>query len=167
MVTLEPASMADAIPAYRIIDDARNFQREQGFVQWTAEYPNLDTIRADVLAGRGYVLRADGLLAGYLCVDFGGEPTYGGIRGAWGTAEPYAVVHRMGLHRAFRGVGLADTALELTARLCLSRNVRSLRADTDPSNGRMQHILEKNGFVRRGVVLFQGGERLAYDKTLR
>ena len=30
----------------------------------------------------------------------------------------------------------------------------------------MQHILERQGFVRRGVIDFQGGTKLAYDKTL-
>ena len=38
--------------------------------------------------------------------------------------------------------------------------------DTDPSNLRMQHILEKNGFKYCGVIKYQGSERLAYDKLL-
>ena len=38
--------------------------------------------------------------------------------------------------------------------------------DTDPSNLRMQHILEKNGMVRRGVISYQGDGKLAYDKAL-
>ena len=48
--------------------------------------------------------------------------------------------------------------------LCLSWR-QSLRADTDFPNERMQHVLEKNGF-EKGVVVFQGSGKLAYDKTL-
>ena len=62
----------------------------------------------------GYVLRDDGRIAGYMCVDFGGDPAYDDIRdGGWGTKEPYAVVHRMTFDRAARGRGLASRAFSL------------------------------------------------------
>lgn len=32
---------------------------------------------------------------------------------------------------------------------------------------RMEHILQKNGFVRRGTIIFQGGDKLAFDKLLQ
>lgn len=94
------------------------------------------------------------------------NPAYADIKGRWETEEPYAVVHRMAFAAAFRGRGLAADTFALIERLCLSRGVRSLRADTDFPNLRMQHVLEKCGFVRRGVVIFQGSGKLAYDKTL-
>ena len=67
---------------------------------------------------------------------------------------------------AFRGRGLSETAFRLIEALCLERDVRSLRVDTGLSNRRMQHILEKSGFSHRGTIFYQGGERLAYDKSL-
>lgn len=158
---------ADEIELYNeIIQEGRRFQREQGFVQWTEDYPNLDTIRGDAAAGIGYVLRADGEAAGYMCIDFSGEPAYGEIEGAWGAEQPYAVVHRMAFSRKFRGIGLVDTAFALIERLCLEKGVSYIRVDTDFPNRRMQHILEKNGFTRRGTIVFQGSGKLAYDKLL-
>ena len=68
--------------------------------------------------------------------------------------------------RRFAGGDWRRDTFALIERLCLSRGVRSLRADTDFPNLRMQHVLEKCGFVRRGVVVFQGSGKLAYDKTL-
>ena len=62
--------------------------------------------------------------------------------------------------------GLEELVQNIRLRLCLSRGVKSLRADTDFPNERMQHVLEKNGFEKRGVVVFQGSGKLAYDKTL-
>ena len=164
--TLEEAQPQELQECWEIICEGRRFQQEQGFVQWTEQYPDLETIRADIQSKKGFVLKAQGRIAGYMCVDFDGEPAYDTIEGRWETEEPYAVVHRMAFARAFRGMGLADTAFSLVGRLCLSRGVRSIRADTDFPNARMQHVLEKNGFVQRGVVVFQGSGKLAYDKSL-
>ena len=125
-----------------------------------------ELLREDRELGRGYALRAEGRVAGYLCLDFGGDPAYPGINGAWGTGEPYGTVHRMAFGAEFQGKGLFGPALERIEAACLARDVRGLRMDTDPSNRRMQHVLEKNGFTLRGRVLLQGDWKLAYDKAL-
>lgn len=166
MRTLEAARVEDIPRCVEIIDMGRRFQQAQGFVQWTEDYPNIDTLRDDVKKGKGYVLRVDGVVAGYMCIDFDGEPAYDDMKGEWGTEEPYAVVHRMAFHSDYRGMGLTDRAFALIEELCGARGVKSVRVDTDFPNKRMQHILEKNGFQQRGVIVFQGGEKLAYDKSL-
>ena len=165
MHVLRPALTDEAGRCYGIIEEAKAFQREQGFIQWTEDYPNRNTVLEDLQAGKGYALLVDGRIAGYMCVDFDGEPAYTEIDGAWGTEEPYAVVHRMAFGTDFQGKGLADTAFRQIEALCLSRGVQSIRMDTDFPNLRMQHILEKNGFLKRGVIVFQGGGKLAYDKA--
>ncbi|MCI9649460.1 hypothetical protein [Oscillibacter sp.] len=46
----------------------------------------------DVADGTGYVLRVEGVIAGYMCIDFSGEPAYtmvhpwpsAGTSGEWG-----------------------------------------------------------------------------------
>lgn len=151
---------------YRIIEMGKNFQKEQGFSQWTEDYPNLATLRQDVQEAKGYAVKVNGRIAGYMCVDFDGEPAYNKIEGAWNTAEPYAVVHRMAFSKDFRGLGLSGITFNLIEELCLAKGVRSIRVDTDFSNLRMQHVLEKLGFVKCGVVVFQGSGKLAYDKRL-
>ena len=166
MYTLELARADEVELCNQIICEGRQFQREQGFVQWTEDYPNIDTIRGDVADGTGYVLRVEGVTAGYMCIDFSGEPAYAEIQGAWGAERPYAVVHRMAFSRDFRGMGLVDTAFPLIETLCLDNGVSYIRVDTDFPNKRMQHILSKNGFTQRGTIVFQGGGKLAYDKIL-
>lgn len=166
MNTLELARMEDAAACYGIIEDGRAFQQEQGFVQWTKSYPDLDAIRQDIRAGDGYLIRVDGENAGYVSVGFDGEPAYASIAGQWHTEEPYAVIHRMAFARRFQGTGLSGTAFALIDALCRSKGVRNIRINTAPPNLRMQHVLEKNGFARCGVIVFQGGEKIAYDKTL-
>ena len=164
--TLEPAQAGDLEISYAIIDQGREFQKEQGFVQWTDDYPNLDTLREDIQAGKGYVVKVDGVIAGYMYIDFDGEPAYDDIQGQWHTQQPYAVVHRMSFDRKFRGTGFTSTVFGLIEELCLSKGVQSIRVDTDFPNKRMQHILDKLGFRHCGTIVFQGSGKLAYDKVL-
>ena len=166
MNTLELAQAEDLEVCNEIIQTGREFQREQGFVQWTDGYPSLDTIRDDIQTQKGYVIKADGKIAGYMCIDFDGEPAYDTIQGAWQTEEPYAVVHRMAFRQEFRGMGLTRAAFQLIQELCISKGVKSIRVDTDFPNKRMQHILEKSGFAHCGIIDFQGSGKLAYDKFL-
>ncbi len=166
MNTLRHATSRDLPDALAIIDQAKSFLRAQGIDQWQDGYPDEAILRADIEAQRGYFLMADGEIAGYLCIDFGGEPAYDHIDGAWLSDAPYGVVHRLALLPAFRGRALSDAAFDLAAALCRARGVRSLRADTDGCNLRMQRALARSGFVRCGTIFFQGGDKLAFEKPL-
>ncbi len=166
MYMLEPAKMEEAELCNEILDMGRKFQREQGFVQWTDDYPSIDTIREDIEKNRGYVLKEDGIIAAYMTVDFGGEPAYGRLEGAWISDGPYVVVHRMAFDRDFRGRGLTDVVFHEIESLSLQKGVTSIRMDTGFENLRMQHVLEKHGFVKCGVVHYEGSGRIAYEKLL-
>lgn len=166
MYSLELAKSNELAICYNIIEEGRSFQKEQGFVQWTEAYPNRDTIEADIEKKKGYVIKADKDILGYMCVDFDGEPAYDDINGAWRSEAPYAVVHRMAFSKKARGKGIADIAFGLIDKLCVAKGVKYIRVDTDFPNKRMQHILKKNGYVYCGTIVFQNGDKLAYDKLL-
>ena len=74
MYLLELAQSKDVAKCYAIIKAAKEFQREQGFIQWTDDYPNESTIRDDVDTKKGYIFTVDSDIAGYMCIDFSGEP---------------------------------------------------------------------------------------------
>ena len=164
MCLLELAQPKDSEKCYAIIKAAKEFQKEQGFSQWTDDYPNESTIQNDLEAEKGYVITVDNEIAGYMCIDFSGEPAYEKIEGKWSAELPYAVIHRMAFSKRFIGKGLSSTALSLVENLCLAKDIKGIRVDTDFKNRRMQHVLEKNGFSRCGTIVFQGGEKIAYDK---
>lgn len=166
MNILESANNSDIDVCWDILADGRRFQREQGFVQWTDDYPNRDTVKDDILSQKGYVLKVDGAIAGYMCIDFSGEPAYESINGSWRSEKNYAVIHRMAFRKIFCGKGLSEASFSLAEKLCIEQDVDYLRIDTAYPNKRMQHILEKNGFKYCGVIKYQGSERLAYDKFL-
>lgn len=164
MYKLELAKECELEKCYEIIDSGRAFQKEQGFIQWTDDYPSLEILKEDIKNEKGYVIKADGELAAYMCIDFDGEPAYDNIEGQWNADRPFAVVHRMAISERFRGKGLTGEAFKLIEELCIEKNVDYIRMDTDFPNKRMQHVMTKNGFKHCGVIEFQGSGKLAYDK---
>ena len=167
MFTLTKAMPGDEALCMEIIADGRQFQQEQGFVQWTEAYPALPDIAEDIKTQRAYLLREDGEVLGYLCLDFDGEPAYAGITGgSWLCDEPYAVLRRLALNARGRGRGLTRVLFDLAAERSREQGIRCLRADTDPENARMQYILEKVGFEKRGIIIFQGSGKFAYEKRI-
>ncbi len=166
MYLLELAKTGDIPKCCEIIKTAKDFQKEQGFVQWTDDYPNESTIIEDIQTSRGYVITKNNDIAAYMCVDFSGEPAYENIDGKWNTELPYVVIHRMAFSEKYRNKGLSSKAFNLIENLCISKNIKSIRVDTDFKNKRMQHILEKCGFSKCGIIEFQGDSRLAYDKKI-
>lgn len=166
MNSLEPAQPEDIELCCKIICSGREFQREQGFIQWTNDYPGYSDILDDIQRNTGYLFKLDGDTAGYLCVDFAGDSAYNRIEGTWQTEKPYAVIHRMALSPDYRNRGLASKVFTLAEQLCIRNDIFYVRIDTDFPNKRMQHILEKNGYARCGVVQQHGSPRIAYDKLL-
>ena len=166
MIRLQAATPDTVSRAMAILISGREFQRKEGFTQWSDDYPSRSLLEEDVRLGRGYFLTVAGKFAAYLCIDPAGDASYADIRGAWHTEEPYAVVHRMAFDAAFRGRGLSDRAFRLIAEHCRALGARSLRIDTGVENTRMQHVLEKCGFTYAGLVFFEGEDRRAYEMAL-
>lgn len=149
-----------------ILNAGREFQREQGFIQWPDGYPDEESVREDLRNGLGYVVKAEGVIAAYMYIGFDGDPAYPKIKGAWKYDEAYAVVHRIAIAPEFRGMGLASITFRLVEDFCRSRGFSLLRIDTDEANKRMQHVLHKNGFEYCGTVIQGNGERLAFEKKI-
>ena len=150
-----------------ILNEGREFQRAQGFVQWPDGYPDKTDVAQDIQEGKGYALHVDGEVAAYFYLGFDGDPAYPEIKGAWRFDEPYAVIHRVAIAKSHRGRGLMNELFRLAGAVCLEQGVACLRIDTDEQNKRMRHVLEKNGFVCCGTVIQGGGDRLAFDKKLK
>ena len=165
--TLRKALPEDLAVCMDILAGGREFQRQQGFVQWADGYPDSATVEKDLLSGNGRILCVDGVAAGYFYLGFDGDPSYPLIQGAWHYEGDYAVVHRIAIGSAYRGQGLTEEAFRLIGVQALERGVQILRIDTLRANERMRHVLQKNGFAYCGTVIQNGGDRMAFDKKLK
>ena len=139
---------------------ARVFMRENGNLnQWDESYPSRELLEKDIAFGNSYIVEDDEKnLAATFAFIKGEDPTYYGIEnGAWLNHEPYGTIHRLAGNTSYHGI----------ASGCISwckSQIGNLRADTHEDNKIMQHLLEKNGFVRCGIIhLANGAPRIAYQ----
>ncbi len=161
VMTIRKAMVADMDDIRRVYDTARKYMRENGNPsQWQGGYPPDSLLLSDIGKGELYVL-ADGGIHGVFAFIPGEDPTYGYIEGKWLRDTPYAAIHRIASDGTVRG--LVASAVEYCSR-AVGANV-DLRIDTHEDNKTMQHVLEKNGFVRCGIIYLENGDpRIAYHR---
>ena len=154
------AKEADLPRILEIYDIAKTYMRANGNPnQWNGAYPDPETLRTDIEKQRLYVYKKAGSIHGVFMLLLEEEPTYAYIEdGSWREETPYGTIHRLAGDGEVRGLFAKCVAF------CESK-VKYLRADTHFDNHTMQHLLEKNGFERRGIIYLKNGDpRIAYQK---
>ena len=154
------AKEADLPRILEIYDIAKAYMRANGNPnQWNGAYPDPETLRTDIEKQRLYVYKKAGSIHGVFMLLLEEEPTYAYIEdGSWREETPYGTIHRLAGDGEVRGLFAKCVAF------CESK-VKYLRADTHFDNHTMQHLLEKNGFERRGIIYLKNGDpRIAYQK---
>ena len=145
-----------------IYENAKCFMRETGNPnQWNQGTPNIDTARADMERGVGYVAEEEGKIVATFMFTLDGEPTYAKIyEGEWLNDAPYGVIHRIAV--AEQGRGIIGFCIDQCFLCC-----QNLRIDTHRDNLPMQRALQKRGFQYCGIIYLENGdERLAYQKII-
>lgn len=152
----------------RIINMSQNYFKEQGINQWQNNYPNPETIENDIKNKHSYVLLKDEKIVATAAISFDGESTYNKIyNGKWITEDNYAVIHRIAVDNNLKGNGIGGEIIKITEKLCLEKNIKSIKIDTHKDNKSMQRLLQKNNFKYCGVIyLNDGDERIAFEKQL-
>ena len=144
-----------------IYDKARLFMRQSDNLhQWTNGYPTREIIKEDIALKQSYIIKKnDTILAVFTFIN-GHDDTYDYIEGQWLNNEKYGVIHRIGSNQIEKGM------LKVAVDYCF-HFVNNLRIDTHKDNKVMQHLLEKEGFTKCGIIyLKDGNPRIAYQKTM-
>ncbi len=156
---IRKARMEDLERLMEIYASARERMRESGNPnQWGTEKPSRASIEEDIERGVSHVLVSDGEIRGVFAFLKGVDPTYGLIEGAWLNEEPYGTIHRLASDGSVRGV------FRECLNFCEGR-AANVRVDTHEDNRIMQHLLEKCGYTKCGIIYLANGEpRWAYHK---
>ena len=158
MYQVRKALEADYPRILEIYAHARAFMAKTGNPnQWGTNYPPEAMLRADIPAGNLYVVE-DQEIHGVFAYFTEPDPTYSYIEdGAWLSDSPYGTIHRV----AGDGRGGVFSAVLKYAEDCNPH----VRIDTHHDNVVMQHVLEKHGFQRCGIIYLEDGDpRIAYEK---
>ncbi|MBQ2785509.1 MAG: N-acetyltransferase [Oscillospiraceae bacterium] len=139
---------------------ARSFMAANGNPnQWGKTNPPRETLEADIAGQKLYVAQNGDAICGVFFFAVAEDPTYRKIYdGAWLSDTPYGTIHRIA---SCGSGGLFADCVEFCLQKC-----SHLRIDTHADNHIMQHVIEKNGFQRRGIIyIADGTPRIAYERV--
>ncbi len=165
-IEIRQARPGDAADIKAVLDQARQAQRDNGFVQWADGYPSIDIVNADIRSGLAFRLCAGGRTAGYAVLVVG-DDGYSDVEASFGIAGSFAVVHRLAIADGFRGHGLAAEFMLLLEAEAASMGIAAMRVDTGEANTCMLRLMHRLGYIPRGLVAFRWGPRMAFEKALR
>ena len=152
------AQMSDLPVIEAVYARARQFMAETGNPnQWGKTSPPTGQLVEDIEKGTLYVLTNETGIHGVFYFALGADSTYAEIyEGSWGIDAPYGTIHRI----ASDGSGGV-----FSAALAFCKGIIShIRIDTHQDNKVMQHVVEKHGFRRRGIIyIADGSPRIAYE----
>lgn len=157
---IQKAAPEDLPRILEIYANARSFMARTGNPsQWGTNHPPRAQTEEDIRTGRLYVITEGKAIHGVFFFTTEPDPTYAVIYdGAWHSAAPYGVIHRIA---GDGNGGIVAAAVEFART-----KERYIRIDTHRDNTVMQHTLAKNGFQYCGVIHLENGDpRLAFDLT--
>lgn len=163
---LRKAHQEERSVIWNILQQAIQQRKSDGSDQWQNGYPNEETVQDDLNKDFAYVLVDHNHVIAYAAIIFGIEPAYNDIKGKWLTNGDYVAVHRVATANEVKGKGVATTLFTLIEELCLSRNIFSIKIDTNFDNAPMLRIMDKLNYTHCGEIFFGGAPRMAYEKVL-
>lgn len=155
-----------------IIEEGREFLKEQGVNQWQHGSPSRDMIINDINEGISYIYEKSGKLVATAMLttfdeDYENYPTF------WSENSSYLAIHRLATSKQFRNQGIAREFLEAIYLFAKSQNIKYLRIDTHLDNKIMRKFLSGFGFEEKGVIkltmknILEDKERVGYELEVR
>lgn len=160
--------IADVPAIMTIIEAAVDRMLAEGKQQWDETYPTVNHIIDDINSGAAHVLLDGDAVVAYGAVVFAGEPAYRDIyEGDWlSDGTPYVTVHRLAVAPCMQRRGFASRFLDIVCDMAADMGFRSMRVDTNHDNDRMLRLLADNGFERCGIITYEKGQRIAFEKLI-
>ncbi len=158
-MNVRDANMSDLDKIMNIYKIAQKFMINNGnSSQWGLGYPHRDLIESDIKNNKCKVIEDESGIHAVFALFDGIDPTYVNISdGAWLNEEPYLTIHRIASDG--KSHGIFKTALDYCKNL-----TDNIRIDTHQNNLIMQKLIEKNGFVKCGIIYVSDGTpRIAYQ----
>lgn len=153
------AKREDLERIYEIYENARQYMKRTGNpTQWGDTEPPVHWLDEDIERNELFVCCDDKEVYGVFMFMMREEPFYASPdEGAWLNDKPYGTVHRIASYGTRKGV------FKESIDFCKSK-IDNVRIDTHPNNKTMQHLCEKNGFVRCGLLTVKrdGSRRIMY-----
>ena len=146
-----------------IYKKARQFMINTGNPnQWASGGPTKEQLLNDISNNDLYVIKEKDDIVGVFAFIIGEDSTYKVIeQGHWLSDSEYGTIHRVASNGTVHGL------FDLIIDYCSSK-IDHLRIDTHSDNKVMQHLIEKNGFLKCGIIYVNDGSpRIAYERLIK
>lgn len=156
----------------KIIEDGREFLKEQGVNQWQHGSPSRDEIINDINEGISYVYEKSGEIVATAMLttldeDYENYPTF------WSENSSYLAIHRLATVKKYCAQGIAREFMGTIYFFAKSQNIKFLRIDTHLDNEIMRKFLSRFGFKEKGLIkltmknILDDKERVAYELEVK
>ena len=153
---LRKATMADFDQIITILKDGANQLAERGVNQWQGDYPSKGQIEEDIEQGWAFLAESDDHeTVGAIAIVDGPDHVYDHLDGKWiCDTDNYVVIHRVAIKSNHAGKGYATQLLQAVINDIKDNRdeIDSVRIDTHEDNKAMQHLIDKMGFTKVGLL---------------
>ncbi|NLI54465.1 MAG: N-acetyltransferase [Clostridiales bacterium] len=137
----------------------------QGIPQWDEIYPDRRVIAEDISRGEMEVGRVGETIAVAFSLELCGEGDYEPAN--WRYPAPrFVVLHRLCVHPAFQGRGIAKEAMDHIEQSVLTRGIHAIRLDAFSRNPAALRLYESRGYEKAGTIQYRKGLFYLYEKRL-
>ena len=151
-----------------VIEDGKEFLKQQGINQWQHGSPGRSDVENDIKQETSYVYELDGKIVATAMLntydaDYEKYPTF------WTKCNKYLVVHRLAIKEEYRSQGIGHKFMNDIILFAKENSVEYIRIDTHNDNEIMRKYLSKNNFRELGKIklsmknILDDKERIAYE----
>ncbi|TCC90356.1 GNAT family N-acetyltransferase [Pedobacter frigiditerrae] len=147
---IRQATLLDIEPIMQLVKAVVPLMIQAGNFQWDDAYPNPVVFEKDLQLQQLWLAEIDGAIAGIAAITTDQEPEYAKV--GWDINETAIVIHRLAVHPAYQGKGVAVALLQEAELIAADRNIHILRVDTNSMNKATQTLFPKLGYVFAGEI---------------
>ena len=151
-----------------IIEDGREFLRQQEINQWQHGSPSKETIEQDIKEQTSYVYEIDrNIVATAMLTNY--DRDYENYPTLWSKCDNYLVINRVATLKNIRNQGIGRQFLSAIVEFVKKENIDYIRIDTHKDNKIMRKFLSDFGFVELDEIKLtmknnlDDKERIAYE----
>lgn len=129
----------------QIINEGKQFLKEQGINQWQHGSPGCSDVENDIKQETSYVYELDGKIVGTAMLNTY-DADYEKYLTIWTKCNNYLVIHRLAVKKEYRSQGIGHKFMNDIILFAKENSVEYIRIDTHKDNVIMRKYLSKNNF---------------------
>ncbi len=123
--------------------------------QWNYDYPDIQTLKDDVVNGENYVVRAPNMVLASIVLNDAQDEQYKNIRWKY-NHDAVLVIHRLGVHPQSQGKGLGKKMCLFAEHFAKEHNFKSIRLDAYSGNEISNRLYQSLGYIQAdGLCYFR------------